>query len=162
MCVSRKYRAKKQEKTRQYRAQVVNELDNAVKTNLSNMWPILQKLSSNKNCINMPSGDEFLEHFKMLNNTEAVAYHDDSYEQHAIEFLNKSELSGRMGKSVQSYRDYKYDIINGNFSDEEIGNAIDYLKNNKTPGVDNINAEFLKSSKIELVPWITLVLKAGL
>ena len=52
----------------------------------------------------------------------------------------------------------KNTIINDHFTIPEIENAIDYLKNNKAPGIDNIPAEFIKHCKSMLSQPITDVL----
>ena len=49
-------------------------------------------------------------------------------------------------------------IINDNISVTEVEGAIDYLKHNKSPGIDSFPAEFVKSCKSTLSSDITLVL----
>ena len=46
-------------------------------------------------------------------------------------------------------------IINDSFTESEISDTIDSLKNNKGPGIDLIPGEFIKIRKLELVPLIT-------
>ena len=48
------------------------------------------------------------------------------------------------------------DFINMPFTSEEIRDHISSLKNNKTPGVDNILNEFLKYSHKELIPLLVI------
>ena len=45
------------------------------------------------------------------------------------------------------------DIINAEFSKTEIEHAIDCLKNNKSPGTDNIPAEFVKHVLQRYIKW---------
>ena len=52
----------------------------------------------------------------------------------------------------------KIQIINDNFTRNEISDTIDSIKNNKSPGVDLLPAEFIKGCKAELLPLVTDVL----
>ena len=47
-------------------------------------------------------------------------------------------------------------VINSNFTVDEVENAIDYLKNNKAPGVDLIPAEIVKHCKTSLSDTIAI------
>ena len=47
------------------------------------------------------------------------------------------------------------DIINKNFTIEEVNQSINYLKNNKSPGIDNMPAEFIKECKNEVAVHLT-------
>ena len=44
-----------------------------------------------------------------------------------------------------SHHDLENTIINDHFTIPEMENAMDYLKNNKAPGIDNIPAEILNT-----------------
>ena len=48
-----------------------------------------------------------------------------------------------------------HDLLNENFSHDEISKAIDKLKNNKSPGIDGIPAEFLKTCKSSFIADLT-------
>ena len=50
------------------------------------------------------------------------------------------------------------EIINSNFREDDISEAIKFLKNDKSPGVDCIPAEFIKCCNDELCAPITMVL----
>ena len=52
----------------------------------------------------------------------------------------------------------QYSIINDNITTAEVERAIDYLKNNKSPGIDGIPAELIKCCISILAVDITLVL----
>ena len=52
----------------------------------------------------------------------------------------------------------EYSIMNDNVTTAEVERAIDYLKNNKSPGIDGIPAELIKWCKSILAVDITLVL----
>ena len=49
------------------------------------------------------------------------------------------------------------EILNDNFTVEEIEYAIDCLKTNKTPGLDSIPAEFIEACKHVLSPTVATV-----
>ena len=49
----------------------------------------------------------------------------------------------------------KLQIINDNFTEKDISDTIDSLKNNKSPGNDLLPAELIKACKAELLPLIT-------
>ena len=59
-------------------------------------------------------------------------------------FLDKYEHSDF---SLSGHNIMEMDILNSNFTVQETEAAIDYLKNNKSPGCDNIPAEFIKFCK---------------
>ena len=50
------------------------------------------------------------------------------------------------------------DILNANFTIQEVKGAIDYLRNNNAPGCDNIPAEFIKYCKELVAEDLTTVL----
>ena len=54
--------------------------------------------------------------------------------------------------------DVEFQIINDNFTYEEITRSIERLKNNKSPGIDGIPSEFIKYCKNTLVRDIVLIL----
>ena len=49
------------------------------------------------------------------------------------------------------------EILNSNFTVQEVEAAIDYLKNNKSPGCDNIPAEFIRYCKEILLQDLTII-----
>ena len=75
------------------------------------------------------------------------------YETVALKFLQQHDT----GYYVRN-PSLEFNIINDNFTVEEVETAIDYLKNGKSPGIDGIPAEFIKCCKCTLSPDITLIL----
>ena len=75
------------------------------------------------------------------------------YESIGLDFLNQYDRGNREYKNS-----LEYEVINDNVGVYEVERAIDYLKNNKSPGIDGIPAEFLKCCKSTLSPDITIVL----
>ena len=77
------------------------------------------------------------------------------YETTALNFLFQYD----MGQYVRNI-ELEYDIINGNITNIEVTRAIDYLKNNMSPGRDSIPTELSKPVNWRYVPksasyWIT-------
>ena len=104
--------------------------------------------------VNEPSDDEFYRYFKGLSDAENAVCMNDSYEREARTFLENYDITGstNLDSEIENY------IINDNFTDSEILSAIDALKNNKSPGIDAIPAEFLKHSKDILAGDIATIL----
>ena len=75
------------------------------------------------------------------------------YESIALDFLNQYDKG-----MCENKNSLEYEIINDNVHVHEVERAIEYLKNNKSPGIDGIPAEFLKYCKSTLSPDITIVL----
>ena len=140
------YRANKQRKKRDYYNNIVRNLECAFTNDKCSIWDVLNKVS-NDNCpVNEPCGPDFVSHFMKLDQPQWKDYFDDAYEKEAIAFLNKydSGMSTFCGENIE------LDIINSNFTKEEIESCIDFLKNNKAPGVDGIPAEIIKHCKQHL------------
>ena len=137
----RKYIALRQRKERIFNRNKRNEIDHAFKFDKSSMWPIIKRMSTDTSLNNMPSRDEFYDFFyrkskKTFNpefsyelEKEALAYIENMHNNPTIELKPTIEL----------------DILNRDFTEEEIKVTIAKLKNNKSPGPDGIVAEFLKS-----------------
>ena len=59
------------------------------------------------------------------------------YETTALNFLHKYDT----GQCVRNIS-LEYDIIDDNITNTEVARAIDYLTNNKNPGMDTIPADY--------------------
>ena len=77
------------------------------------------------------------------------------YEKCAIDFLEKYD-NGDIPRHDNDK--LKLQIINDNFTRNEISDTIDSLKNNKSPGIDLLPAEFIKGCKAKPLPLVTDVL----
>ena len=69
-------------------------------------------------------------------------------------FLDQYD-DGEVGSQNQT--PLEMEILNSNFTVQEVEAAIDYLKNNKSPGCDNIPAEFIKYCKEILLQDLTII-----
>ena len=78
---------------------------------------------------------------------------NSTYEAVALNFLHRYDT----GKYVWD-TSLEYSTINDNVTNAEVERAIDYLKNNRSPGIDGIPVELIKCCKIILAVDITLVL----
>ena len=81
-------------------------------------------------------------------------YFDNNYENMATEFLKQYDNDNKFYTTNISTVE---EILNDNFTVEEIEYAIDCLKTNKTPGLDSIPAEFIKACKHVISPTIATV-----
>ena len=97
--------------------------------------------------MNQPSCDQLADSFEKLSNPLSWDYFDMSYEADAIKYIESFYTSRLTDDDSNEESKLELEIINSLFSKIEIENAIDCLKNNKSPGADNIPAEFIKCCK---------------
>ena len=150
----REYRACKQRKQREYNRKCIEDIRTAYDTNRSAMWQVINRFSHNYPCTNEPDDQEFYHHFKGLCIPQNAGYFCDEYEMMAADFLKDYDDSNNSHPINISAVE---EIINDNFSVDEIECAIDSLKTNKSPGNDCIPAEFIKTCKTFLSPVITTI-----
>ena len=145
MDVCKQYRAKKQLNKRTLRDRYTSSLRHALKNDKCRVWSTLDNMNnSNRHTNSEPHLIEFVHYFKQLDNPQQVNYFDKSYEEEAIKFINMYDENQYLNVGENST---ELSVINANFTMLEIENAIDYLKNNKAPGVDIIPAEMIKYCK---------------
>ena len=107
------------------------------------MWKTIGKLSPSSTLNDMPEREEFYEYFKSKSTSNFNSNFDYDIEYEAIchvDYISKNIISPQTHST-------EFDILNKNFTEDEISHAIDKLKNNKSPGYDGVIAEFLKSCK---------------
>lgn len=119
------------------------------------MWKLLSHFSRNKTNISGPSGEEFVEHYTKLAIAPKHDTFDDTFETEINEFLKKYDDKEAFPCIVNKM---ELDILNKDFTRDEILSCIDSLKNQKAAGIDSIPAEFVKVCKEELVDNITLII----
>ena len=141
-----RYKACKQRKKRKHRENCIAEINNIFLSNSSNIWKELNKYQVNQTCINQPSIEDFFKHFSMLSVETKNDSFDDNYLKMATDFLDEydKDESNTISNNLEN------NILNDNFTLDEIMRAINSLKNNKSPGADFIPPEFLKNLKFEL------------
>ena len=141
---SREYRALKQSKLRIFKRNCIKKLEDTFIKDKSNIWKTLKKLAGSDSNINTPHGETLFQHFKNQSHPEKNILFDYKYEMEAIAYLTNGPSIPMVLNSDE------YDILNKNFTVDEVTVAIDYLKNNKSAGIDSIPAEFLKATKINI------------
>ena len=122
------------------------------------MWKILDSSCPVFSHINQPSCEKLAEHFENLSNPLHCDYFDMPYEADAVNYINSFHIKDPMNDGLSEEPRLELDVINSLFSKIIIEDAIDCLKNNNSPRVDNIPAEFIKCSKDILYEPITEVL----
>ena len=141
----REYRACKQRKKRQYIKGCYDQIECSYNTNRSTLWKSICSMFPGSVHNNTPSIEEFYKHFKQNAIPKMNTSFDYEYEKHAIEFLRKE-----VPLILNPTEHIEMDILNRNFTPDEIESCIKSLKVKKSPGIDLIPAEFLKinSSKM--------------
>ena len=141
MCKVREYRATKQLKERNYKFNCAEKIITQYKVNKSGMWKLISSFDRKNTQINIPSREDFVNHFSELSKPANCEYFDYSYEQLAVEFLSRYDNDPR---SYNMKKTPEMEIMNQNFTESEIIEVIKNLKNNESAGIDSIPAEFLK------------------
>ena len=122
-----------------------------------NMWGALDKISSRSTSLNEQNNTEFYHHFSGLSSPPQNDYFNWAYEADAIKFMR--EYDSTSGMADTNYGNSAIEeIINSNFTYDEIDSAIEFLKSNKSPGIDNIPAECIKACKSTLTQPIMVAL----
>ena len=143
------YRACIQRKKRHGKSINRAKLTDAFSKNKSDMWGVLNDLSGDKSNANAPSKKEFFDHFDKLSKPSNDNTFNASFLNTAEKFLNAYDSSPpenykNSSESIES------EILNSNFSKEEVIRAIDRLKTGKSAGVDAVPGDFIKHCKDNL------------
>ena len=149
----REYRSCKQKKERAHIRNCIEKVENAYKTDKSNMWKVINTVSNTFHRQNVPESEELFTHFQQLSCNVERDYFNLDFENQAKHFLEKYDQENCILKS--GLPNLELEIINKNFTIEEVNQSINYLKNNKSPGIDNIPAEFIKECKNEVAVHLT-------
>ena len=139
----KQYKAMKQRKKRNFQCKSLNELEQAFKDNPSNIWDAINKLQPNNSATCEPDGNDFFKFYTDLSKQTNEGDFEQSYEEMAQSFIR--DFNG--DKSNDSFEN---EILNDNFTVEEVEFAIDQLKTGKSPGSDYLPSEFIKYLKDEL------------
>ena len=147
------YNAHKQRKKREAKQQNLNTLISAFDNNQSDIWDVLNEISgNNRSNNNTPDREELLEHFINL----AKPSKDKSFNHKRLNqiklFIDKYQNEKNSDKTAETsnFDKLENEILNSNFTKDEILYAIDNLKRNKSPGSDLIPGDFVKQCKLQL------------
>ena len=83
---------------------------------------------------------DFCNHFNSISEIKPNAEVDYKYEKPAIKYCENSKST-----IASDINPVEFDILNRNFTADEIKSSIMSLKSNRSPGIDYIPAEFLKA-----------------
>ena len=106
------------------------------------MWHIINRIGNENRVIAGPNDNEFYEFLKDLSSQQDSDYFDDELENAAVEFLTEYDSDCKYESGNLSLVE---EIINSNFTQEEIICAINSLKPNRSPGIDGVPAEFVSA-----------------
>ena len=150
----REYRACKQRKKRAYKNDCIAEIEKSFVHNRCDMWHTLNSICNLQRPSHQPEAHEFYEQFLKTSETKDDSFFSKQFESEVKAFLDQYD-NGEVGSQNQT--PFEMDILNSNFTVQEVEAAIDYLKNNKSPGCDNILAEFIKYYKEILLEDLTTI-----
>ena len=134
-------------KRKQYKAHLIDQLNNLFENDPKAYWSLLNELKENKTTMTetMTSSDEMFDHFSNLN-TLPSKFHQRANE--LDEQLNQAESS-------QSFNKLDFSI-----TETEVTKCLQALKNGKSSGLDCICNEMLKCGKSLLLPCIMKIFNA--
>ena len=108
-------------------------------------WKYINNLKSKKKSEDMPSVNDFLDHFSEIYSHDSYADTDFDWSDTGLNSENES--------------------LNRDFTASEIERGIQKLKNSKSPGFDGIKNEYIKLSKETMLPvyvsLFNLILRSG-
>jgi hypothetical protein len=138
--LTKQYQKVKQQKKRQFKNVVREKLSDSCGKNSKVFWETVKSLPSAQTNNMISNPETVCKQLQELSCMPDEPYFDKQFEQLAEDFLKKydqDELDIFVDK-------LELEVLNNNFSIEEIECAIQKLKNKKSPGLDLIPAEFIK------------------
>ena len=153
VCKTRLYRACRQRKKRNAKNEKKANLIKIFKNDASKVWAELNK-EEFTNEGDDKLRDDLFKHFVEIGKNPKKEYFDENHLKEIQNFLKEYDSSSILSESINNEIS---EILNKNFTLEEVKYAIDGLKNNKAPGVDSIPAEFIKFCKNRLSVELQLV-----
>ena len=136
--VSKEYKNVISKSVKNFKKSKIETLRNLKHSNTKQFWKIIN--SVDKKDSHSPPVNDLYEYFKDLNSNKNDQVPDQPDIQPGNEFENMQELNQELNKP---------------FSPTEISAAIKKLKNNKSPGIDNILNEHIKSTCHLFLPVYT-------
>ena len=119
------------------------------------MWEAISSFAPKLHPMNMPSGDQFIAHYKNIANPIVSQDFDYEHERQIKVALKEYDMTR---SPCHNPSDIKNDILNMNFSLHEVKAAVQSLKNNKSAGADCIPAEFVKACDERFLHEICMIL----
>ena len=142
----KRYKAIKQRKKRAFQSKSISDLNKAFDKNPSNIWDVLEKLQFSPSDTYEPNGDEFYNFYSNLAKPSDNCEFSKEYETMAKNFI--SDCKG--DEHISNSNNLENDILNRNFSVDEVECAINQLKTGRSAGADFLPPEFIKHLKEEL------------
>ena len=121
----------------------------------SSIWRVFDAACRDSKSHNEPNSEAFYRHSKELSTFFEASHFSPIYEACALDFLKKYDDEQKPGSDNTNFT---YDVLNANFTKEEIEITIDHMKCNESPGIDGIPAEILNACKDNLSCYIALIL----
>ena len=150
---TRLYKSCLQNKKRNAKRKRRNNLLKVFESDISSIWAELNKEEAPSEGDNVLRENLF-NHFVEIGNKPSKKYFDKKHLNEIESFLKEYDMRNEFSESNNESINL---ILNKDFSIDEINHAIDSLKNNKSPGIDGIPAEFVKFCKEQLSPELHLV-----
>ena len=140
----REYRSCKQRKKRNFKESCIEKIEQIFMHNKSDMWGNFNNICQAQFSSDEPTASEFYDHFSKMAQAPNELFFNKEFYRHVKDFLRRYD-NGELDNSYDN--DLELEILNSNFTVEDVEAAIDCLKNNKSPGCDCIPAEFVKYCK---------------
>ena len=122
--------------------------------NKSDMWRNFDNICQPQFSSDEPTASKFYDHFSKMAQAPNELFFNKEFYRHVKHFLQGYD-NGELNSSCDN--DLELEILNSNFTVEEVEAAIDCLKNNKSAGCDCIQAEFVKYCKTLISEDLTAV-----
>jgi hypothetical protein len=155
--LQKQYKCLKQRKKRLYRKTVLDTVDAACGSNTKLFWNTINKLPYNikqkqKSC-KMEVSD-ICEQLREISKIPEQDYFNKDFERECELFLKRYDegVDNQIIKNTS-----ELEILNDNITQAEIRNAINSLKNGKSPGLDMIPAECVKICAETIVPHLQML-----
>jgi len=142
-----KFKALVKLKKSKYKRQLRERLESCKSS--TDFWKFVRSCKNIKHCKNVISGDEWKTYFTELfniKNAQNVEFDEIVHNYMSSHDINCNECKESVNVDNS--------IVNKDISLGEIEDVIDGLVINKAPGIDGINNEILKKSKLVIVPML--------
>ena len=149
----KEFRACKQRKNRAFKNSSVDQIQNTFLNNKCEMWHEFNRICNYQMTTNSPEPNEFFDYVSKTAKSQDKTFFNMDYESNVQAFLDKYDKG-----DIAVNDTLKKDMLNSNFTVQKVKGAIDYLRNSKAPGCDNIPADFIIYCKEFVTEDLTAVL----